>query len=315
MATISVLISLSTLFYLLGKSAGLVIDNIRIIAEKLGIRVFFLGLILGIFTSLPELAIGVNAVINNVPSIAVGNLMGEIIVLFSLVLGLGVVLNRKIASSEKINSFILIFIYLLLPLFLGIKGYLGPKQGIVLIIFYFLLIFYLYRHQKHYNFFTGVAVIKNEKLLKNVFLTIVGVALTVVISNVIIRLSEILLNNWRFSPFVIGLIFFSIGTSLPEIAVTLKSWRRNIKELSISNLIGSAIANILVLGFLAFVKPINLEINLSYYALLLFMVLLFSSILFFYRTGWRLVVWEGWALIGIYLLFIFSQFIFSFPVS
>lgn len=310
MVNISIIISLLTFFYLLGKAADLVIYNIRILGEKLGIKIFFLGILLGLFTSLPELAVGLNATIKNISPLAVGNLFGGIIVLFSLVLGVSIVLNRKINASEKLTNFFLIFAYFLLPLFLSLNGYLSSLEGIALIIIYFLLIFYLYWQQKHQSLLAGKIIINKNKLLKNILLVILGLVLVVIISNIIIRFTEALLEYWAVPAFLVGLILFSFGTNLPEIIVTIRSWRRHIKDLSLSNLLGSGMANILILGFLIFLKPVFLQINLIYYSLMFFMVILLLLVVIFYRTGRRLTQKEGMVVLTIYFLFLATQLAF-----
>lgn len=312
MVTISILISLLTLFYLLGKAADLAIYNVRIIGERLGIKIFFLGVLLGFFTSLPELAVGVNAIINNIPTIAVGNLLGGIVVLFGFILGISIILNRTIIAKEKPTNFLFIFIYFILPLLFGINGNLSSIEGIILIILYLFLLYYLYWQQEHHHFFSDRFIIHKDKIIKNIFLVILGLALVVVISNIVIRFTSTLLNYWAIPPFVIGLILFSLGTNLPEIIVTLRSWQRNIKDLSLSNLIGSGMANILILGFLVFLRPISIKIGMPFYSLMFFMILLFTAVLIFYKTDKRLTRPEGIVLVIIYLFFIISQFSFIF---
>src|SRR3989338_1989775 len=124
MITASIIIALILLFYLLGRAADLTIHHIRLVAERLGIKIFFLGVLLGLFTSLPEIAISINSAIDDVMPIAVGNLLGGIVVLFSLILGLSALLNRKIVATEKIFCF---FFILFLPAVLSLLA--APFSG------------------------------------------------------------------------------------------------------------------------------------------------------------------------------------------
>src|SRR3989344_2301371 len=265
MFTISILISLLAFFYLLGKAADLVIYNIRIVGEKLGIKIFFLGILLGFFTSLPEFAVEINATINNISAVSVGNLLGGIVVLFSFILGLSVVLNRNIITNEKkLISLLLVFIYFLLPLFLGFNRYLSSVDGVILISLYLILIYYLYWQQKKDRKSTSNLIIHKDKITRSILLVILGLVLVVVISNIVIRFTSVLLTQWAIPPFLVGLILFSLGTNLPEIMVTVRSWRRNIKDLSLSNLIGSGMANIFILGFLSLIKPITIKAATSF---------------------------------------------------
>lgn len=312
MVNLSIIISILALFFLLGKAADLVIVNIRIIAEKLGIKVFFLGLILGAFTSLPELAVGINAAIDGLPTVSIGNLTGGVFLLFSLVLGAGIILNRNIEATERLSSLLLIFSYFLIPLFLGLTGMLYPWQGLFLIGLYFALVYYLYHRQRHHIITSDGVALRNEKALKNIFLLMVGVALVILFSNLIIKFTETLLSQMQVRPFVIGLILFSVGTNLPEIVVMLKAWRRKVKDLSLSNLIGSGLANTCIFGFLILFKPVSIGIDFSYWILLIFSAFLFAIIMIFYKTGRNLSRTEGIALVGIYFIFIFIELLYLF---
>lgn len=312
MLNLGILIGLLTLFYLLGKSADLVISNIRIIAEKLGIKIFFIGLLLGGFTSLPELAVGINTVVDDISSISFGNLTGGLIVLFGLVLGTSVYLNKKIESTEKISSLIVIFAYLLLPLILGLFNLLNIVGGIILSVLYFIIIIFLYHQQKHHFLENFRVNFENGKILKNIFLLILGIVLIVGFSNLIVRLTESILVQWEISPFIIGLIIFSIGTNLPEIVVMIKSYRKKISDLSLSNLIGSGLANVLIVGFLIIIKPLEINITPAYLTLLFFSAITYVLVIIFYKSGKSLDYQEGFILILTYLLFLVLQGYFLF---
>lgn len=301
-----ILLLIVILFYFLGRAADLIIVHLRKLGEALDIKIFFLGILLGFFTSLPEMALGVNAVINNISEVSLGNLLGGIVVLFGLILGAGSVLNRKISTDGKIKNFLPILIFIFLPLLLGLNGYLGFIDGVILIINYGLLALYLYFTNKGAGRVT-VDIGTEKKTMRNIFLILLGLVIIIVTSNLIIKFSVLLLESFRISSFFIGLIVFSLGTNLPEIMVTLRSWRRHVKELSMSNLIGSAMANIFIIGILVVLKPLNIEVGLSYYLIMLFFALLFIFLLIFYKTDRSLTRKEGAVLIIIYFLFLFSQ--------
>src|SRR3989344_3575575 len=306
MITASIIIALILLFYLLGRAADLTIHHIRLVAERLGIKIFFLGVLLGLFTSLPEIAISINSAIDDVMPIAVGNLLGGIVVIFSLILGLSAILNRKIVATEKLFSLFLIFLYILLPLLFSLDHSLGFLEGLVLVLLYFSLLLYLYWQHRSQTMSVSI-VIKQRRILLEVFLVIFGLTLILLLSNIIIRLTQILLSQWTISPFIVGLLLFSLGTNLPEIIVTFRSWRQQIKDLSLSNLLGSGMANPLILGVLAFSRPLTITDDFSFYLLLFFVLTIFALILVFYRTGRQLTQNEGVVLVVAYILFITSQ--------
>lgn len=306
MANLGLFVLLLILFYLLGKAADLVVGQVREIAKKLGIKIFFLGLLLGVFTTLPELTIGVNALINNVQEISLGNLLGGIMVLFGFILGVSLILNRKIKTDGQIKNFLPVLIYLFAPMLFGLDGKIGFIDGIILTLSYFLLLYYLYLLHKNSNPL-HLELARNGRVLKNLFFVLFGLIVVVTLSNLIIRCTTILLTNFKIPGFLVGLILFSIGTNLPEIIVTIKSWLKNIKELSISNLIGSAMANILIIGIFSSIKIFSIEINLDYYILMFFLALILFCLLIFYKSKNELSRNEGIVLLLIYLLFLAGQ--------
>lgn len=305
MIQIFVVVTLLTLFYLLGKSADLVILNIRKIGEKLGIGMFFLGIVLGFFTSLPELSLGVNAIANDVQAVSLGNLLGGIIVLFGLILGISLILNRKVKTNGEVAEYRMVVAYIFFPFLMGLDGKLGFVDGLILIVVYLFLLYMFFIKCKNHGCveFKGGRI----RILKRCFLIVSGLISVLVISSWIIKLFIFLFNGLHYSIFLIGLILFSLGTNLPELIVVIRSYHRHVKELAISNLAGSAMANVVMIGMFAFIKPFHIEVDFSYYALLFFTFLLLASFLVFYKTGNALSRNEGIVLMFIYFLFLIIQ--------
>jgi cation:H+ antiporter len=306
-------LALAALFYLLGKSADLAIYNLRIIAEKLGICIFFLGLVMGFFTSLPEMAIGINAIIDNVQNISLGNLFGGIMVLFGLILGINICLQRKIKSEQNLWQFGAIMIFLIIPIILGLDGTLGMIEGLIIIVGYFVLLFALYYRQKH-----GVnayCLSDRKGLIKHSFLFLLGVVLVLIVANFTVDLAASILSKLPLSKFVVGVIIFAIGTNFPEIIIAIRAWKNHVRELSLSNLLGSGMANMLLVGIFSVMRPFHLAIDNSYYVLLVGLAVLLTLVFIFYKTDKALKRKEGVLLILVYLLFIVLQIVFEESVT
>lgn len=313
MQNILLIFPLLFLFYLLGKAADIVIVNIREIGKKIGIDIFFLGIILGFLTSLPELFIGINSIANDIPEAALGNLFGGIMVIFGFVLGINLILNRKIKTNGEISEYLFAFMYMLFPLLLGLDGKLGYIDGLTLIMLYVYLLYILYVKQKEKNHFQ-ISINKNSNdILKKVFYIIFGIILIIVISELIVKLLLILLNGLNLSIFIIGLILFSFGTNIPELAVSIRSCKKHASDLAISNLVGSAMSNVVIIGIFSFARPFIVEVNSSYFALIFFTISIFAVFLYFYKTERLLTKKEGFALLAIYILFLIVQVGFLIP--
>ncbi|MBU1202465.1 hypothetical protein KKH39_00210 [Patescibacteria group bacterium] len=306
---ITTILALLALFYILGKSADLAIYHLKIIAKKLGIGVFFLGLTMGFFTSFPELAIGINTIIEGVPNVSLGNLFGGLMVLFGLVLGISIYLQRKIDSDYDYRVFGIILLFLFVPILFGLDGTFGTIDGLIITISYFVILFILYYRQKHT--INIPHIIDRKDITKHTFLFLLGLVMVLLVANFTVHLTVGLLSYLPLSKFVVGIIIFSIGTNFPEIVIAFRSWRNNAKELSFSNLLGSGMANILLVGVFSIMRPFSIKIDNSYYLLIIGIAVLLSLLFLFYRTGRSLKRGEGLILIIIYLLFIVTQIIFE----
>ena len=107
---------------------------------------------------------------------------------------------------------------------------------------------------------------------------------------------------------IIGTTLVAIGTSLPELAVTVSAARQGYGNIALGNIIGSNITNILmILGVSGLLFPIAVaEISLVFTA----PVMIFISVvlLIFISTGWEIKRWEGAALLSLYAAFLFVLF-------
>ncbi len=297
---------LLVLFYFLSKCADVVVVNARKLGEDLDIKVFFLGIILGFFTTLPELSLGINAFINNLQEISLGNLMGGVIILFTLILGGSIVINRKISTHEILNEVGPILLFLLLPITLGIKGSLGIIDGMVIIFGYIVLVVYLFKKNNSITTF-GIHIVSKKETIKRVIYIVIGLALVMLSSNFIIAVSEKLLAHWPLPGFLVGLIFFALGTNLPEITLVFRSWRRGLEDLSLSNLFGSAMANVLLIGVFISMRQVIINVDLAYIILIITYAVLFVLLIIFARTGKTFKRMEGLVLIGVYIIFLVAQ--------
>ena len=313
MSPLLAIILLVVLFYFLSKAADFVVDAMRALSRKLGVGVFWLGLVLGLFTSLPELAIGLSAVYRGSPDISVGNLFGGILTLLGLILGLSIILNRKIRTDGDLWHIFPSLIYILLPLFfLATSGALSVAEGVILIAGYIVALYPLYRGRL-------VSSSKAPHLDKQdinmgrrgpggqIFSVLVGLAVIIICAHFIVEITMPLLLAWSVSPLVAGLTVFALGTNLPELIIAIEAWRRGSRELSLANLLGSAMANVFILGILALLARIEYEQNSSFFTLIIFEVGLFIGIAWFYVSKRSFSRREGIILVSAYLVFLIAQ--------
>ena len=107
------------------------------------------------------------------------------------------------------------------------------------------------------------------------------------------------------TPWVIGITIFAIGTSLPELVASLAASYKKVHSISVGNIVGSNIFNILlVVGVVALIRPISLEPSILKFELPV--MIAFSLILFtVMKTGYKITRWEGLFMFLGYIGFIF----------
>lgn len=299
------------LFGILGKAADLAVRNIKYIASVLKVRLFVFGILLGLITTLPELSLGLNTIVNRAGAISVGNLLGGIIVILCFILGINLLLNRKIETDGRLAFLIPVVLLMLTPIFLGLDGRYGVFDGLVMIAFYVGLIFHLHR-LNHFSNNSYVGIANKNKIAKSIFLSIFYVILIVVASHWIVEITLKLLEYMEISQMIVGFTVFALGTNLPEISIAFTSWRKKTSELSLSHLISSAFTNVLVLGILAVINPIFFNVDYSYYVVAIFLILTLALFFWFYYSGKKMDRKEGIMLLIVYFMFILANVCFIF---
>ncbi len=308
--TVGIIIALIALFYAIGRLADIVVMNTKRIGEQLGIKVFFLGLLIGLLTSAPEFFIGISALAQNAPAISLGTLIGGTFVLFGLILGGSILLNRRLATDGKFGNIFPVALYLALPFVLGFDGEFSFVEGLVFVLGYFFVVHHLYRTNKMTNTAHQINLSRHD-IMRKIFFAVAGIAGVVLLSNLIVRFALLLVDSVAVSPFLIGLLFFGVGTNLPELTITIRSWYRHIRELSLANLLGSAMANVFILGIFSLTKTLPIAVNNAYYALTIIFMLLLGFLVWSYKSDRALTRKEGFVFLFFYALFILSQILFA----
>jgi len=296
-------LKLLSLFIALGWAANFTVKNIKYLGAVLKVRLFAFGILLGLITSLPELSVGINATIDRATALSVGNLLGGVIVMLGLILGVSLLLNKKIATDGRLASLIPTVLVIFSPILFGVDGKYGLLDGLAMIGLYVGLIFYLY-HLNHFSNHKHIEITNSNRVGKSIVLAIVGIIGVLVASHWIIGITLDLLNYIQVSQLVIGLVVFSIGTNLPEISIAITSWRKKSSELSLSHLLSSSFTNVLVLGVLALLRPIIFDTNSAFWIVAIFLGVILTLFAYFYHSGKKMDRREGLILLIAYVLFV-----------
>jgi len=223
------------------------------LSNKLRVPAFITGIfIIGFGTSLPELFVTISALNKNEADIAVGSIIGSNIINILLILGLSLVLTNK-KSLDSISSkdiFVMIFCAFLFSYFLHI-GLISNIWSIIMIILLPVYLFVSYKFFNRNNKSDGDNSGKGSVVLNLIIGFIAIIYGSEIFIEGLIYISEVL----NIPEAIIGISLAAIGTSLPELAVTIASFVRGKGSVAIGNVVGSNIFNILgVLGLSALIN-------------------------------------------------------------
>ncbi len=307
---------------LLIKSADWVIIAIRRLSRQTHTKAFALSaVVLAIGTSLPELFVGVTAALEGQPQIALGTTMGSNIVNITLVVGLAAfVVGRVGVHGNFLKRDVWIALVAgVLPMLLLLDGALSRVDGLIL-----LTVYAAYATSFFKTRFTQIAKEQQEeksyvyrfirkfnhvdtKKRKEIGRLFVGLALLLFSADVIVKSSTALAEYAGISGFVIGLIVVAVGTSLPELAFSLRSLEDHEPSMFFGNILGSTIANsTLVIGLVAIISPIQVINTGKYLTAAAFFVVVFLVFWLFIRSKHRLDRWEAGVLILLYVVFVIA---------
>ena len=223
------------------------------LSNKLKVPAFITGIfIIGFGTSLPELFVTISALNKNETDIAIGAIIGSNIINILLILGLSLVLSNK-KSLEIISSkdiFVMIVCAFLFSYFLQI-GFISNIWSIIMIVLLPIYLFVSYRFFNRENQFIDDSSEKGSVILNLLIGFIAIIYGSEIFIEGLIYISEVL----NIPEAIIGISLAAIGTSLPELAVTIASFVRGKGSVAIGNVVGSNIFNILgVLGLSALIN-------------------------------------------------------------
>ncbi|MGM0452841.1 MAG: calcium/sodium antiporter [Thermodesulfobacteriota bacterium] len=263
-------------FVMLYCGAGWLVKGSANLARSLGITPVVIGLTVVAFgTSAPELVVSVVSSIADKSMIAMGNVVGSNICNIALVLGAAAFIMPLAADRSVIRRDI--------PLMLAISTYLlilsldstiSRMEGASLfagVIGYTVFNYYVSTRQAGKPAQNPDAAVRAdpaaeveeidyiESRPRQIVLIVAGIAGVVIGAQVLIDSAVVIMKTLGVSEKFIGLTIVALGTSLPELATSVVAAMKKQMDISIGNLIGSNVFNILsVIGAAGMVRPISI---------------------------------------------------------
>lgn len=287
------------------KAADWFVDAAEEIGLSMGISPFIIGVtIVGFGTSLPELATSIASVFAGTSEIVIGNVVGSNITNIALVLGLSVVVVKEIRLHEQIwhidMPFLLSSSFLLWFLVQDRKVTIFEAIVFLLALAIFLLYSFKSEDNEEEIYRTKVTWKSYAWLLAGGALVWLGAEYTILS---ITKLSTFI----GVSNEVIALSFVAVGTSLPEVIVSIGAARKGKSSIAVGNVMGSNIFNTYaVMSIPAFFGELIIPQNILDFSLpmMIVMTILFAAM----TISRRITRWEGLVFLIFYLVFVVELF-------
>jgi len=277
-------------------------------AERIGLRFgmspFLIGVTIVAFgTSLPELISSLVAVYQGLPTVVAGNAIGSNIANILLVTGIAAVVAKKLEVSKNLIDLDIPVLAISTGLFFMVvwDGIVTLPEAIVLLITYGIYLVYSIRYEKVIDE-ENVEEARPELGKKDALYLIIGGAGLALGANYLIDSISYIADFFAVAPGLVAVTAVAIGTSLPELLVSVKAARAGKAEVALGNVFGSNVFNMLVVvgipGLFA-TLPLD-EKTLSVGVPVL---LLSTAVFVISGISRRLHPQEGWLYLMMYVVF------------
>lgn len=268
---------------------------------------FVIGVfIIGIGTSLPELVSGVLSVSKGASEIVPGNILGSNISNLLLVTGLSVGLNWRTIALR--SAYIYIDLHFLLGSFfifylIAHDGEITFLEGFAGLVVFLLYSFYLIKGSNGED--VTLKQYETTKFFpKKAAVVLMAAAVGIYFgANYTVKAVEAMAAAFSIPKSIVALTVLSLGTTLPELAVSISAIRQDKAEMAIGNVLGSCVFNSLMIpAVTSAFGVIHVPENLLTFSL----PVMAAAGLFFYMLTQdkRISSWEGFLLVMVYALFL-----------
>lgn len=287
-------------------------------ARRLKVSPLLVGLVVvGFGTSAPELAVSVDAALNGQPDIATGNVVGSNIGNVLLILGLCALIMPLMARPLALrrDAITVLAASSLFPVLAAGQG-LSRLDGLILLSGLVAYLVWAYTTERsggspvaemHAAEAQAVTPVK-ASTVRVAGAIVLGLVLLILGSRVLLAGAIGLATQAGLSEAVIGLTLVAVGTSLPELTISVMAAVRRQADVAVGNILGSNIFNLLgILGVSALMQPLPVSTRILAFDQWVMLGTALLVLLFLY-TGRRLSWLEGAILLSGYLLYVIASF-------
>lgn len=286
------------------------------IAQFLGWREFVFALFVMAFAgSLPNLFVGINSVLEGVPHLSLGEVLGGNIVDLTILIALAAIISKNglmVKSRTVQGTAIFTLIIAILPILLIHDRMLSRGDGVILLISFIIYIFWLFSKEERFTriYEENEKIIGLKDILKTLGILLGSLILLLLAAKGIVLSSVFFAETLGLSLILIGVLIVGFGNALPETFFSIQAAKRGDDWMVIGGAMGAVIStSALVLGIVSLLSPIKIEPNDFSLLIVARVFLIIAAIFFllFIRTGHKITKKEGIFLLIVYLLFVLVQ--------
>ncbi|MBR78159.1 MAG: hypothetical protein CMP02_01525 [Woeseiaceae bacterium] len=293
---ITSLFLLSIGIFILIKGSDFFVDGATSIARIARIPFVIIGLTVVAFaTSAPEILVSFVAAMNDESDLAIGNAIGSNTANIALVLGsMAIVRSIPMKSStikKLVRNLLIISFLMIIPFF---DNVISRIEGQVILFGFFLTMFWLVKYSIDMSkksdiddkYLTDQSLVSQSILSvsDSIFCLLIGLFLLFYGADLVVIYAVDIAQSLKISETIIGITIIAIGTSLPELSVSITSALKGQHGLAVGNIIGSNIFNLLaVIGLGTAISPAYLQEDIFN----IHLMLMFSLTLFIFFITFR----------------------------
>src|SRR5574342_63838 len=295
-------------FYILFKSADLIVYGISHYAKRLGLSDAITGLVVvAMAASAPEIISSLTGFLTGHSGIGFGTILGSNMVHVGFALGLLCLIGKKIKLEPSIftKKRLLMWGMLMLPFVLGIIGRgLSRVDGIVMLVSFCAYLIMLWKIEG------ATGKIKKNVEFKNIWrdavIFMLALAALILAGRWLVFSSIQIAAYFNVPAYFIALTIIGVGTTIPDFAVEIKSLFRAHSSIGLGDLLGSLMIELLLFfGIISVVVPITVDMSEALNAMI-FLPLGITLVMFWMNQ--KELPWKhGMAFIALYLVFLMIE--------
>ena len=290
--------------------AMLLTDGSVALARRMHIPEFIVGLtVVAVGTSMPEMAVSMISAVEGHGDMAIGNVVGSNIANTLLILGVCAIFSPILFTKSNVRRDVPLNlgVSLLFMLVAFTSAAINRIEGIILLVASVAMILYSVRNDRKAMEEVENDGLKDMSAWRIVVWIIAGLAGLIYGGDLFVDSATNIAKAWGVSEAVIAISLVAVGTSLPELAASLASIFKGSPSIALGNIIGSNIANILlILGACSTVTPLAMNgVSMTdIYVVVATAVMLLLSALFIGDK--RITRIEGLLFLIVYIVYIYT---------